>query len=107
MSDILIKNVKMPKNCEGCKLIPGYCKHRNIYCMDDNQKKFIRPKDCPLVEVPSADAEEVVRCKDCKNNYVTTHNHGKQDDPRCDFTDRHLSLDDFCSRGERRMDGGT
>ena len=57
--------------------------------------------------IPSADVVEVVRCKDCKNNYVTTHNHGKQDDPRCDFTDRHLSLDDFCSRGERRMDGGT
>lgn len=57
--------------------------------------------------IPSADVAEVVRCKDCKNNYVTTYNHGKQDDPRCDFTDRHLSLDDFCSRGERRMDGGT
>lgn len=57
--------------------------------------------------IPSADVAEVVRCKDCKNNYVTTHNHGKQDDPRCDFTDRHLSLDDFCSRGERRKDGGT
>lgn len=56
-------------------------------------------------KIPSADVVEVVRCKDCKNNYVTTHNHGKQDDPRCDFTDRHLSLDDFCSRGERRMDG--
>ena len=60
-----------------------------------------------LNSIPSADVAEVVRCKDCKNNYVTTHNHGKQDDPRCDFTDRHLSLDDFCSRGERRMDGGT
>ena len=58
-------------------------------------------------KIPSADVAEVVRCKDCKNNYVTTHNHGKQDDPRCDFTDRHLSLADFCSRGERKMDGGT
>lgn len=57
--------------------------------------------------IPSADVVEVVRCKDCKNNYVTTHNHGKQDDPRCDFTDRHLSLADFCSRGERKKDGGT
>ena len=61
--------------------------------------------DDKFKEIPSADVAEVVRCKDCKNNYVTTHNHGKQDDPRCDFTDRHLSLDDFCSRGERRMDG--
>ena len=60
-----------------------------------------------LNSIPSADVAEVVRCKDCKNNYVTTHNHGKQDDPRCDFTDRHLSLADFCSRGERKKDGGT
>lgn len=60
-----------------------------------------------IKNIPSADVVEVVRCKDCKNNYITTHNHGKQDDPRCDFTDRHLSLADFCSRGERRMDGGT
>ena len=43
----------------------------------------------------------VVMCKDCKHNYDKAWNQGKQDDPRCDFTDRKLKLDDFCSRGER------
>lgn len=72
----------------------GYEYQKAEYAIEELQK-----------QIPSADVVEVVRCKDCKNNYVTTHNHGKQDNPRCDFTDRHLSLDDFCSRGERRMDG--
>lgn len=77
--------------------------------MQQPRVALLEPEDVinAINKIPSADVAEVVRCKDCKNNYVTTHNHGKQDDPRCDFTDRHLSLDDFCSRGERRMDGGT
>ena len=75
--------------------------------MQQPRVALLEPEDVinAIKNIPSADVAEVVRCKDCKNNYVTTHNHGKQDDPRCDFTDRHLSLDDFCSRGERRMDG--
>lgn len=44
---------------------------------------------------------EVVRCKDCKNNYNTCTNHGINQ-PMCDFTDRVLKETDFCSRGERR-----
>lgn len=78
-----------------------------IFMCDGDYKVALKTLLEKIENIPSADVVEVVRCKDCKNNYVTTHNHGKQDDPRCDFTDRHLSLDDFCSRGERRMDGGT
>ena len=44
---------------------------------------------------------ELVRCKDCKNNYNTCINHGINQ-PMCDFTDRVLKETDFCSRGERR-----
>lgn len=43
---------------------------------------------------------ELVRCKECKNNYNKVLNHGKMK-PRCDFTDRVLTENDFCSRGER------
>ena len=46
----------------------------------------------------------LVRCRECKYNYVTTRNHGKQDNPVCDFTDRKLTLNDYCSRGEKRED---
>ena len=42
---------------------------------------------------------ELVRCKDCKNNYNTCTNHGINQ-PMCDFTDRMLKETDFCSRGE-------
>lgn len=50
----------------------------------------------------SKSIQKLVRCKDCKHNYVTTINHGVQDAPKCDFTDYCLSLNDFCSKGERR-----
>ena len=43
---------------------------------------------------------DLVRCKECKNNYNKVLNHGKMK-PRCDFTDRVLTENDFCSRGER------
>ena len=50
-----------------------------------------------LNDAPSID---IVRCEECKNNYNKVLNHGKMK-PRCDFTDRVLTEDDFCSRGER------
>ena len=43
---------------------------------------------------------DIVRCKECKYNYNKVLNHGKMY-PRCDFTDRKLSENDYCSRGER------
>ena len=107
---VYIKGMKLPSDCSVCPLETDYgtCGYYSFYVEAGHDSDYRKRRDdCPLIEVPSADVAEVVRCKDCKNNYVTTHNHGKQDDPRCDFTDRHLSLNDFCSRGERRMDGGT
>lgn len=55
-----------------------------------------------LKNAPTIDAVEVVRCKDCKYNWVTSYNHGVQDDPRCKFTSYKLSLNDYCSIGERK-----
>ena len=43
---------------------------------------------------------DIVRCKECRHNYSKALNHGKMQ-PRCDFTDRKLSENDYCSRGER------
>lgn len=45
---------------------------------------------------PPRDMVEVVRCKECKDNY------GTEEKPYCDFTDRLLKPTDFCSRGERK-----
>lgn len=52
-------------------------------------------------DIPAADVRPVVLCRDCKNNYNTCLNHGVNE-PMCDFTDRKLREDDFCSRGEKR-----
>lgn len=52
-------------------------------------------------EMPTIVAEPVIRCKDCKYNCVTSYNHGVQDEPRCKFTSYKLSLNDYCSRGEK------
>ena len=51
-----------------------------------------------LADTPTADAVEVVRCKDCVHRHRTT----------CPFLIANAyktsSDDDFCSRGERRED---
>ena len=49
---ILIRGMKMPKNCEACDLCYDY-----VYCMAASNVFKInfetRPKECPLVEVPA------------------------------------------------------
>lgn len=50
-----------------------------------------------IADTPSID---ICFCKECKHNYNKVLNHGKMK-PRCDFTDRVLTENDFCSRGER------
>ena len=54
-----------------------------------------------IAEAPTADAAEVVRCKDCK--HCLSDAHGLW----C-FRDYEYNLqpDDFCSHGERRADHG-
>lgn len=45
--------------------------------------------------------QSIVRCGECKHNWNTARNHGVMN-PRCDFTKKVLSENDFCSFGERR-----
>ena len=52
-------------------------------------------------DIPTADVRPVARCRECKHNYNTCFNHGINQ-PMCDFTDRKLREDDFCSHGEKR-----
>ena len=63
----------------------------------DDIEDFMPEATAWLNDAPSID---IVRCAECKYNYNTAINHGKMQ-PRCDFTDRKLTENDFCSRGER------
>lgn len=62
-----------------------------------------RQIDCPLVEVPSADVVEVVRCKDCSHGYKTSY---PSELRICLMTGCANSENHFCSDG-KRMDGET
>lgn len=50
---------------------------------------------------PNEDVVEVVRCKDCKHNYMKSWNQGKRDNPICHFTDFRRSNEFYCGFGER------
>lgn len=60
-------------------------------------------KDEAEIVIDFAPSIDIVRCKECKHNYNKVINHGKMQ-PRCDFTDRALTENDFCSRGEREVE---
>lgn len=51
-----------------------------------------------LVKMPTVDAVEVVRCKDCKHYYHSVYAMCCV----CDFDSKEWDKDDFCSYGERR-----
>jgi hypothetical protein len=53
--------------------------------------------------VPIVDAEEVVRCKDCKWYSQFISMTGKLlSEGRCEYHSNYFAEDDFCSRGERK-----
>lgn len=55
-----------------------------------------------IKEMPSVDAVEVVRCKDCKHNSLKR----MSGNTYCDLGMGLFQLYDFCSLGERRINNG-
>lgn len=53
---------------------------------------------------PTMDAVEVVRCKDCKQ-WNVHGTYGKKILGECGLLGKIMNYEDFCSRGERRIDG--
>ena len=63
----------------------------------------VLPKDA-VDEQPTADAVEVVRCKDCEHLVnATVNGNGFL---ICDISDMETAPDDFCSHGDRREEAG-
>ena len=54
-----------------------------------------------IVNAPTVDAVEVVRCKDCKRYYYSDFSMSM----RCRLDGVDWGKDDFCSKGERKCNG--
>ena len=100
---------KTAEYIERDKLVDALGELCDRICQYSKRQRKVMCGACPLGDafaviegdIPAADVRPVVLCRDCKNNYNTCLNHGINE-PMCDFTDRKLREDDFCSRGEKR-----
>lgn len=73
------------------------------YPLPDGLKKHVAENI--LKDVPTIDAVEVVRCKDCKHRVYTDDGESNPDDIVCDLWETDgLTEADYCSRSERRTD---
>ena len=58
-----------------------------------------------VMDAPTADAVEVVRCEDCKHYKYRWETDDGKGHGICDHSTQHLLDDSFCSYGERKTDG--
>ena len=104
---ILIPDMKMPKSCP-CELVGiGYDRYCSFtFGIPARVKQYgeccesrTKPDWCPLIEAPSADVVEVVRCKDCSHSHETSF----PSDLRICLTTGCINSENyFCSDGKRR-----
>lgn len=82
--DVLIKNMKMPKNCGCCDLCLLSSDNLNFFCTRQIGKRFAvslaeqRQEGCPLVELPPhgelKDADFIISClEEIKDRYPNTY----------------------------------
>ena len=81
-----------------CEKYSEHCFHSNDSRGQDIADRILDD----VVEIPSADVEEVVRCKDCK--YYTSKGTCTCDQWLFDDVNIDVMLNDFCSYGERVTD---
>ena len=68
----------------------------------DNLAEGFTEADRVIREMPTVDAEVVVRCKDCK--YLVNATVNSNGFLICNATDMEIAPEDFCSYGERRAE---
>ena len=101
---IYIKGRKMPGSCFDCPCfngVSGWCDADENIPTPSNPYTDSLPDDCPLIEVPTADVVEVVRCKDCK--WWSLPENITADFYICKKFDGVRYGEDYCSRGERTV----
>ena len=105
MSDILIKNMGMPKNCGECLFKHLSPTGESIVCeLDLSTVSWeSRPFDCPLIEVPSADVTEVRHGEWLPNKYI----YDALDCSICGHFVYDEDIPNFCPNCGADMRGGT
>ena len=85
--------------------------HEHTECMGHGDFETVRTvTDKEIAEIPTANAVEVVRCKDCKywkpsGNKAGTLVSDMEYIGGCKFANYCRRESDFCSYGERKTDG--
>lgn len=82
---------------------------RNHYDRKNGNKHFINGIESVLEyaeQLPTVDAEDVVRCKDCKHRIYKRVNDWIGEIGGCGIFDYPMPDDFFCSYGERRASDG-
>ena len=74
----------------------------NPYVNDDDIGEYRKLAEELFEDVPSADAEQVVRCKECIYKYVSGN--GTTQYYVCDFMDAQYEDDGFCHHGESEVE---
>ena len=97
MARLIDADAFIEEHCADCKYfnVDGICTKEDPVCGSVMM----------VNELPTVDAVEVVRCKDCKYGFLTDDGSYS-----CDHVDEYYGwgyrtkADDFCSYGERRTD---
>lgn len=75
-------------------------------CYDEDDHLLYAVGTGTIMRIPTIDAVQVVRCKDCRYNYANAE--GREYNPNdivCTYFDTDgMDASDFCSYGERRSD---
>ena len=92
----------MSKYISADKAIDALDKHCEVVCQYSKKQRAVMCGACPLGgafdvidDLPAADVQEVVRCKDCKHNPM----HSFTGCPMAGIEKRKMT--DYCSFGER------
>lgn len=106
MSDLIDKNAAIDAVAFGITYAKAFDKEtgevKELFAQGNYE---LRKAVDRIKELPSADAVEVVRCKDCKHRVYTDDGESCPDDIVCDLWESDgFTETDYCSWGERRPD---
>lgn len=80
-----------------------YISREEVCRFCNNKKEYCGKEKCPVYKAPTVDAVEVVRCRDCSHVFICNCQSCRQGvSVYCEIYGKHMTMNDFCSYGERR-----